>query len=438
MRKLCILFVLLTSFSAYNYAQEVKDLSLDQLIEKALEDNHQILIAAQQINQAEGAFRQTDAAFLPQIYLTHTATNTNTPLMAFGSKLNQAKITAADFAPESLNNPDGVTNFNTAIELAQPIFNRTAQLNRTAAKMAIDLNETQLSETRAYLIFQLEEIFMQLQLTYEKVRTTEKTLEWLNAIEEQTKDFYEEGIIHLADLLEVSYRKNQVENQVKTIQKQVKNISDLISYLKGEEAGTIWNPVGELNTHNEKPPVPEDILASREDIQMMRKITEINQLQRDVASASILPELNAFGSFQLNDSKAFHGRSNGYMVGLQLKWNIFDGGMRRGRIQESTAKYRQSLIELEEYRLQSESELNRAVRDYEIAIANMESAQKGLEFATEVLRLRTDRFEQGMEKITDLLHAESRLTEKQLKYQQAIFQKNIAASKLQYLTRGVE
>ncbi len=438
MRKLCILFVLLASFSAYNYAQEVKDLSLDQLIEKALEDNHQILIAAQQINQAEGAFRQTDAAFLPQIYLTHTATNTNTPLMAFGSKLNQAKITAADFAPESLNNPDGVTNFNTAIELAQPIFNRTAQLNRTAAKMAIDLNETQLSETRAFLIFQLEEIFMQLQLTYEKVRTTEKTLEWLNAIEEQTKDFYEEGIIHLADLLEVSYRKNQVENQVKTIQKQVKNISDLISYLKGEEAGTIWNPVGELNTYNEKPPVAEDILASREDIQMMRKITEINQLQRDVASASILPELNAFGSFQLNDSKAFHGRSNGYMVGLQLKWNIFDGGMRRGRIQESTAKYRQSLIELEEYRLQSESELNRAVRDYEIAIANMESAQKGLEFATEVLRLRTDRFEQGMEKITDLLHAESRLTEKQLKYQQAIFQKNIAASKLQYLTRGVE
>lgn len=438
MRKLCILFVLLTSFSAYIYAQEVKDLSLDQLIEKALEDNHQILIAAQQINQAEGAFRQTDAAFLPQISLTHTATNTNTPLMAFGSKLNQAKITAADFAPESLNNPDGVTNFNTAIELAQPIFNRTAQLNRTAAKMAIDLNETQLSETRAFLIFQLEEIFMQLQLTYEKVRTTEKTLEWLNAIEEQTKDFYEEGIIHLADLLEVSYRKNQVENQVKTIQKQVKNISDLISYLKGEEAGTIWNPVGELNTHNEKPPVAEDILASREDIQMMRKITEINQLQRDVASASILPELNAFGSFQLNDSKAFHGRSNGYMVGLQLKWNIFDGGMRRGRIQESTAKYRQSLIELEEYRLQSGSELNRAVRDYEIAIANMESAQKGLEFATEVLRLRTDRFEQGMEKITDLLQAESRLTEKQLKYQQAIFQKNIAASKLQYLTRGVE
>ena len=438
MRKLCILFVLLTSFSAYNYAQEVKDLSLDQLIEKALADNHQILIAAQKINQAEGAFRQTDAAFLPQISLTHTATNTNTPLMAFGSKLNQAKITAADFAPESLNNPDGVTNFNTAIELAQPIFNRTAQLNRTAAKMAIDLNETQLSETRAFLIFQLEEIFMQLQLTYEKVRTTEKTLEWLNAIEEQTKDFYEEGIIHLADLLEVSYRKNQLENQVKTIQKQVKNISDLISYLKGEEAGTIWNPVGELNTHNEKPPVPEDILASREDIQMMRKITEINQLQRDVASASILPELNAFGSFQLNDSKAFHGRSNGYMVGLQLKWNIFDGGMRRGRIQESTAKYRQSLIELEEYRLQSESELNRAVRDYEIAIANMESAQKGLEFATEVLRLRTDRFEQGMEKITDLLHAESRLTEKQLKYQQAIYQKNIATSKLQYLTRGEE
>ncbi|TVQ44559.1 MAG: TolC family protein [Saprospirales bacterium] len=438
MRKLCILFIILTSLSTLLSAQEVKDLNIEQLIAKALESNHQILIAAQQVNQAEGAFRQTDAGFLPQISLTHTAINTNTPLMAFGSKLNQGKVTAADFAPESLNKPDGVSNFNTAIEFAQPMFNRTAQLNRRSAKMAIDLKEIQLSETRAFLTFQLEEVFMQLQLTYHKVKTTEKTLEWIIAIEQQARDFYEEGIIHLADLLEISYRKNQVENQIKAIQKEVKNISDLISYLKGEEPGNIWNPVGELSTHNQIPPSSSKPLIMREDIQLMKKVTEINQIQRDVASASILPELNAFGNFQLNDSKAFHGRSNGYLIGLQLKWNVFDGGMRRGRIQESTAKHRQSLIELEEYQIRSESELNRVVREYELAIANEESAEKGLEFATEVLRLRTDRFEQGMEKITDLLQAESRLTEKQLKYQKAIYQKNIAASKLQYLTRGIE
>jgi hypothetical protein len=39
--------------------------------------------------------------------------------MAFGSKLNQATITASDFNPEILNNPDRTTNFATKIEVLQ-------------------------------------------------------------------------------------------------------------------------------------------------------------------------------------------------------------------------------------------------------------------------------------------------------------------------------
>jgi hypothetical protein len=55
--------------------------------------------------------------------LLHTAIATNNPLMAFGSKLNQATITASDFNPEILNNPDRTTNFATKIEVLQPIIN---------------------------------------------------------------------------------------------------------------------------------------------------------------------------------------------------------------------------------------------------------------------------------------------------------------------------
>jgi hypothetical protein len=38
------------------------------------------------------------------------------------SKLNQATITASDFNPEILNNPDRTTNF-AKIEVLQPIIN---------------------------------------------------------------------------------------------------------------------------------------------------------------------------------------------------------------------------------------------------------------------------------------------------------------------------
>jgi hypothetical protein len=54
-------------------------------------------------------YRQSNSLFLPSITASHTAIATNNPLMAFGSKLNQATITASDFNPEILNNPDRTT-----------------------------------------------------------------------------------------------------------------------------------------------------------------------------------------------------------------------------------------------------------------------------------------------------------------------------------------
>jgi hypothetical protein len=67
------------------------------------------------------------------ITASHTAIATNNPLMAFGSKLNQATITASDFNPEILNNPDRTTNFATKIEVLQPIINVDGLYGRQAA-----------------------------------------------------------------------------------------------------------------------------------------------------------------------------------------------------------------------------------------------------------------------------------------------------------------
>jgi hypothetical protein len=48
--------------------------------------------------------------------------------------LNQATITASDFNPEILNNPDRTTNFATKIEVLQPIINVDGLYGRQAAR----------------------------------------------------------------------------------------------------------------------------------------------------------------------------------------------------------------------------------------------------------------------------------------------------------------
>ena len=61
--------------------------------------------------------------------------------------------------------------------------------------------------------------------------------------------------------------------------------------------------------------------------------------------------------------------------------------------------------------------------------------QLALEQSKESLRIRTDRFEEGLEKTSDLLAAETQYAQKQLEYYQTIFEYNYAQAYLQFLTK---
>ncbi|MDX1318061.1 MAG: TolC family protein, partial [Xanthomarina gelatinilytica] len=58
-----------------------------------------------------------------------------------------------------------------------------------------------------------------------------------------------------------------------------------------------------------------------------------------------------------------------------------------------------------------------------------------LEQSEESLRIRTNRYEEGLEKTTDLLLAETQYAQKQLEYYQTIFEYNYAQAYLQFLTK---
>ena len=58
-----------------------------------------------------------------------------------------------------------------------------------------------------------------------------------------------------------------------------------------------------------------------------------------------------------------------------------------------------------------------------------------LEQSKESLRIRENRFKEGLEKTSDLLLAETQYAQKQLEYYQTIFEYNYAQAYLEYLTK---
>ena len=109
MRLLSIFLVSILGFLSVEAQEPPTQIQLDEALNLAQKANQQIKIA--QIDQqiASANVKQTEAIWLPQLNLSYTAMNTNNPLNAFGFKLQQANVTAADFNPALLNNPGALS-----------------------------------------------------------------------------------------------------------------------------------------------------------------------------------------------------------------------------------------------------------------------------------------------------------------------------------------
>ena len=80
-------------------------------------------------------------------------------------------------------------------------------------------------------------------------------------------------------------------------------------------------------------------------------------------------------------------------------------------------------------------ELIRAKRSLRDAKNNLKLSDLSVQQSKEALRIRTNRYKEGLEKTTDLLQAETQYAQKQLEYYTTIFQHNYALAYVQFLTK---
>ncbi|WP_417859220.1 TolC family protein [Xanthomarina gelatinilytica] len=421
--------------SAVAYAQQLVPITKTEVLARVSEENRAIKISEQEYLEAKADFKQTNAIFLPNITASHTGMATTNPLMAFGSKLNQEILTPSDFNPDLLNNPGQVENFATRFEIQQPLINMDGFYQRKAAKSKMEAQALQIERTSDYYAFEVEKAYMQLQLAYKGVDVLEKALETANENKTLAENSFKQGYLQRADVLSVQVRVNEVKNQLQTAKSNIANASNYLSFLMSDTNNVIYKPSDSLQIGNFGVMNSEVISENRADIKALQLATNAYETMNKADNMSFLPRLNAFGSYELYDDQIFQGDANGYIFGAQLSWTILDGTKRFGKSQKSKAEFEKSKLQYEQYVSQNQLELNKAKRMLTDAENRLNLTKLALEQSEESLRIRTNRYEEGLEKTTDLLLAETQYAQKQLEYYQTIFEYNYAQAYLQFLTK---
>lgn len=434
MKKYILISLCLFAFTFRGHAQEVVPLTKTEVLSKVSEKNTSIQISEEEFIQARADYRQTNAVFLPNITASHTGIATTNPLMAFGSKLNQEILTQNDFNPALLNDPSQIENFATKFEIQQPLLNVDGLFQRKAAKSKMDAMSLKTERTKDYLAFEVEKAYMQLQLAYKAVDVLETALEAANANKKLADNSFKQGYLQRADVLNVEVRVTEVQNQLQTAKSNVQNASNYLSFLMNDETYVVYAPTDELTVSTV---TMEDKMVSenRSDIRAMQLATNAYEAMNKADKMAFLPRLNAFGSYELYDDQVFQGDANGYLFGAQLSWDIFQGSKRFGKAQKSKSEYEKSKLEYKQYVSKSNLELNKAKRSFLDAENKLKLTTLAMEQSKESLRIRTNRFKEGLEKTSDLLIAETQFAQKQLEYHQTIFEYNYAQAYLQFLTK---
>lgn len=184
----------------------------------------------------------------------------------------------------------------------------------------------------------------------------------------------------------------------------------------------------------ELPAAIQQALERRTELGALRKAEQLRKEDITSARSGRLPSVQAFAGWGWRNSSLttdLRDDVDGWKVGVQMNWNIFDGFATRGKVVQAKAAHEKSLVELDDTGSKIELEVRTA---YSILIQSgevLESQKKVQEQADEALRLAKSRAEAGTGTQLDVLSAETALTEARTTQIQAQYDYAVAVAKLE-------
>lgn len=149
------------------------------------------------------------------------------------------------------------------------------------------------------------------------------------------------------------------------------------------------------------------------------------------ANRPTLDLVAAYGIRKSALSSAWDNTVDGWRVGLQGAWNIWDANGSNGDRRTALAQVRQVELARDELDIQISAQVRTALLAVEEARQLVEASRRVVEQAQEALRLAEDRYNVGTAIQLEVLESQVALTEARTNELQALFDFNIAHARLQ-------
>jgi outer membrane protein len=175
-------------------------------------------------------------------------------------------------------------------------------------------------------------------------------------------------------------------------------------------------------------------LERRTELGALRKAESLRKEDIVNARATYKPSLQAYAGYEGHNSilqNELNTDLHGWIAGVQLSWDIFDGGLAFGKIKQARALHEKAEVDLEDAGRRIELEVRTTFSNFREADEVLKSQEKVVEEGEEALRLAKARNEAGTATQLDVLSAQTALTEARTTQVQALHDYAVARARLE-------
>lgn len=424
---------LVFSLACFHRAYAQTSITLEEAISISKEGNRSIQRANQSIVVQQATYEQSKGNFLPYFGVNLTDVVSNNPLNVFGFKLLHEEVSQEDFNPALLNSPDVLNHFNLSVNAMMPLYNPEAKAEQEAVQHQIHMSESMAHRTIQGIELEVIQSYYLLVLSQNAVDVLTDTYNAAQGNYKITENYFNQGLLLKSDLLEMQIMVNQSEIAVQSAQLNLANAQAQFNYVLGVGEEVEYRPLDMLN---EAPSVIKDqseINMNRSDFKAMEHGIKAQESMVKAADQSFLPKVKAFAGFELNDRIPFAMGANNFQVGVTVAWDIYKGNMRNTTINKTKAQIEETRLELDEKKTQAQLEVAKTRREITDLQSQIKLHDLSINQAIEALKIRKNRFNQGLEKSTDIINSETLLSQKRLARLQSLYALNMKDAYLKFL-----
>lgn len=402
-----------TAFLAAALLAAPRVLTLREALESARSNQPQLRQARAQTEAASARARESLSPMLPQLSATagYQRTTANT-IPRPGAPVTQ---TVGGVAGPSRS----WTTYNSlsdTVTASQLLFDFGASPNRyQASKAAADAQAAQERATALQVDFTVRQTFFDARANRSLVDVAREALANQQAHLRQTQGFVQAGTRPEIDLVQARTDTANAQVQLINAENAYETSKVALNAAMGAPGPTDYDVGNEAMQEIAgedvgSEPLLQEALKTRPEVQSIEDLVRADELTVRALQGNYWPTISA-GAGLTQGGQRLTDLGWNVQVGVNLSWNIFQGGLTRAQVSEATANLVSEIAQLDLLKQQLRSDVDAARLAVRAAKASLSATSEALVNARERLRLAQQRYAVGVGSAIELGDAQVALTQ---------------------------